>query len=163
MAGNAQVDPLTHAALVSGTEVHGWSEDEHTRESLPSAPSTRTQETMDLEASRAPPGLPCCGLSPAHGSERRGWVLTGEGCGPQGHSDGRQGQQVAGLHPGGGRAPEPLGIHGDHGSGGGGDGHGGAAAQGPKAAVTTTCRGGQGGQHRMPTSTADNAISSQSM
>ena len=54
MAGNAQVDPLTHAALVSGTEVHGWSEDEHTRESLPSAPSTRTQETMDLEASRGP-------------------------------------------------------------------------------------------------------------
>lgn len=129
----------------------------------PVRPAPEPRKPWTWRPAGAPPGLPCCGLSPAHGSERRGWVLTGEGCGPQGHSDGRQGQQVAGLHPGGGRAPEPLGIHGDHGSGGGGDGHGGAAAQGPKAAVTTTCRGGQGGQHRMPTSTADNAISSQSM
>lgn len=128
-----------------------WSEAERTRNPSPVLPAPeRTQDTMDLEASRALPGLPCCGLSPAHGSERPDWVLTREGCGPQGHSDGRQGQQAAGLHPGGGRAPEPRGVHGDHGCGGGCDGHGRAAARGFKAAATTTCRGGQGGQHGMP-------------
>ena len=81
---------------------------------------------------------------PAQGSERPGCVLTREGCGPQGYFDGRQGQEVAGLHAGGGRAPKSLGVQGDHGGSGSGDGKGGAAADRLKAVVMTTCRGGTG-------------------
>lgn len=86
-------------------------------------------------------------------------MLTGEGRLPQGDFDGRQRQEVAGLHAGGGRASTSLGFHRDHGCGGSCNGNGGAAADRLKAVVTTTCRRGQGGQRGMPGVHRDEAIS----
>lgn len=68
-------------------------------------------------------------------------MLTGQGGGPQGYLDGRQGQEVAGLYTGGGWAPKSLWVHGHHGSRGG-DGNAGGAANRLQAVVTTACRRG---------------------
>lgn len=86
-----------------------WSADKHTREFLPSAPRNRTQETMDLEASRPTPGLPCCGLSPAHSSERRAGYLPGKGAVRKGILMGARVRKWQGCVLEGGGPPSPSG------------------------------------------------------
>lgn len=86
-----------------------WSADEHTQELLPSAPLTRTQETMGLEASRPPPGLPCCGLSPARGSEIPAGYLPGKGVVRKGILMGARVRTWQGCVLEGGGPPSPSG------------------------------------------------------
>lgn len=118
----------------------------------PVRPRSRPAAPQFVDAgSQAPVGWPVLACSPHCGSWnplkalRDVLLLTREGDSPQGYFDGCQRQEVAGLLTGGGRAPESLRVHGDHGCGGSGsDGDGGAAADGLKAVVATTCKRGTG-------------------